>query len=87
MRLVSDCRLAIRTEGPDVVIYLAEPHTMDGAIVLARLNKAALLVSNVLFNEVKAAYSKWLQVQVAVCTGVVPEMIDRIPPEPREGNA
>ncbi len=87
MRLAANCRLAFRTEGPEVVVYLAETGTMTDAVVLARLNKGALAVSNMLFDEIKAAYSKWLQVQVAVYTGVVPEMIDQVPPEPQEGNA
>ncbi len=87
MKLAANCRLAFRTEGPEVMIYLADPHTMEGAVVLARLNKGALAVSNTLFEDVKAAYSKWLQVQVAAITGVVPNMIDQVPPEPREGNA
>lgn len=87
MRLAANCRLAFRTEGPEVVIYLAEPQTMDGAVVLARLDKMALVASDTLFDEVKAAYSRWLQEQVAVFTGVVPRMVDQVPPEPREGNA
>jgi len=87
MKLAANCRLAFRTEGPEVVVYLADTHTMADAIVLARLNKAALGVSNTLFDEIKSAFSKWLQVQVAAHTGVVPEMIDVVPPEPREGNA
>lgn len=87
MKLAANCRLAIRTEGPEVVIYLAEPHTMNDAIELARINKGALAVSNTLFEEIKAAFSKWLQVQVALHTGVVPDMVDQVPPEPREGNA
>jgi hypothetical protein len=87
VRLVANCRLAFRTEGPEVVIYLAEPATMAGAIVLARLNKSALTVSNNLFEDIKAAYSKWLQVQIATCTGVIPDMRDVIPPEPPEGRA
>ena len=87
MKLAADVRLAFRSEGREVVVYLAQPHTMADAIVLARLNKAALGVSNTLFDEIKSAFSKWLQVQVAAHTGVVPEMIDVVPPEPREGNA
>ena len=83
----ADCRLAIRTEGQEVVVYLAGLHTMADAVVLARLNKSALVGSDELFNAIKAAYSKWLQEQVAVYTGVVPKMVEQVPPEAPEGHA
>jgi len=87
IRPVGDCRLAFRNEGSEVVIYLASLSTMEGAFVLARLDKRALQMSSVLFDEIKAAYSKWMQMQLAELTGVVPDMVDQVPLEPREGNA
>jgi hypothetical protein len=87
VKLVADCRLAFRTEGPEVVVYLADLHTMADAVVLARLNREALVASATLFDEIKTAYQRWLQEQVAVYTGVVPRMVEQVPPEPPEGHA
>ena len=86
-RVSLDCRLAFRTEGPEVVVYMAEAATMEGAIVLARVNRAALRISDTLWDDLRAAFSRWLQAQVAEITGVTPTMVDRIPLEPPEGEA
>jgi hypothetical protein len=86
-RVGLDCRIAFRTEGPEVVVYLADATTMDDALVLARINRAALSVSDTLWDDVKAAFSKWLQGEVEKHTGIKPAMRNQIPIEPPEGSA
>lgn len=78
MRLAHNCRIAMRTVGSEVVIYLAWPGTLADAMVLARLNRTVLLMSETLADEVKAAYGKWMQ----DVTGAMHMVVDELPPAP-----
>lgn len=87
MKPVGNCRIAVRTEGPYVMIYLADLRTMDDAKELARFHKGLLVEDAPLREAIFGLFSLWLQRQVREATGVEPTMIEGIPPEPPEGHA
>ena len=87
------CRLASRTvatgsETEDVVFYLAEADTMDGALELARFPKGVLSASPGLFDRLLEAFQHSLSDLIEEWAGVRPSHWNRQEPlEPPEGKA
>jgi hypothetical protein len=86
-------RIAVRTVATgankaDVVFYLADSATMEGAMELARFPKSVLQGSPGLFDKLVDLFAESLNDFVEEVTGHRPEAWRRREPlEPREGQA